>query len=164
MWISQSVHQHVAMEASGLPVERVLVEGCGTPIILPYADNLNVAGTDRVQVQAVKDVIVGRLRDLGFRVHEETDACSAAQSLGFMIDGERGVIHPIADRWDRIMKAFNWLSCRPKIEGRALERLLGHAIHLLRRELRVMLLTTATIVDKSCGPQQRRRLDGVRMF
>ena len=78
------------MNASGLGHDRVLVEGkpCpdlsdGSPIILPYADNLNVAGTSAEKVQEVKDKVVDRLRQLGFRVHEEIDAQHTCQSLGF---------------------------------------------------------------------------------
>ena len=106
-------------------------------ILVPYADNLNVAGTCSHRVQEVKDKIVTELRRLGFRVHEETDACTLAQSLGFLIDGEAGVILPIPERLDRILNAFEWLSHRPVVNGRQVERLLGHAMHicLLRREL-----------------------------
>lgn len=106
-------------------------------IIIPYADNLNVAGTDQSRVQAVKDCVVARLREVGFRVHEETDACTIAQSLGFVIDGEHGVVHPIVDRWDKTIKVFEWRSHGPRVSGRAIERLLGHTAHIcmLRREL-----------------------------
>ena len=145
MWIiSQRAHQRISLQASGLSIDRVLVEGKPCPdlsdgevILVPYADNLNVAGTCPERVQTVKDKIVEELRRLGFRVHEETDACTLAQSLGFLIDGEAGVIVPIPGRWDRIVKAFEWLSHRPSVTGRQIERLLGHAMHicLLRREL-----------------------------
>ncbi|CAJ1329097.1 unnamed protein product [Effrenium voratum] len=44
----------------------------GIPLLIAYADNLNVAGTCPSQVQAAKDGAVQRLRALGFGVHEET--------------------------------------------------------------------------------------------
>ena len=55
----------------------------------------------------------------------------------FLIDGKRGTISPIPERLDKVLKAFAWLARRPKVDGRSIERLLGHAIHmcLLRREL-----------------------------
>ena len=143
-WLSQRVHQFLSLEASGLSEDRLLVEGraCpdlsdGCPALIVYADNLNVFGTDPDRVQAVKDVIVEKLRSVGFRVHEETDSCSMCQSLGFLIDGKSGIISPIPERLDKILAAFRFLARRPKISGRSLERLLGHAMHicLLRREL-----------------------------
>ena len=144
MWLSQRAHQQIALEASGLGVDRVLVEGkpcpelaSGKPVIIPYADNLNVTGINADQVQRVKDEVVKRLRDLGFRVHEELDAHHTCQSLGFLIDGLNGTVSPIPERLDKICKAFTWLSRRPQVSGRSIERLLGHAVHicLLRREL-----------------------------
>lgn len=144
MWLSQRAHQQIALEASGLGVDRVLVEGkpcpelaSGKPVIIPYADNLNVTGINAELVQQTKDVVVKRLRELGFRVHEELDAHHTCQSLGFLIDGLNGTVSPIPERLDKICKAFMWLSRRPQVSGRSIERLLGHAVHicLLRREL-----------------------------
>ena len=52
MYWSQRIHQHICLEATGLGVDRLLVDGaaapdlsCGEVALLPYADNLNVAGT-----------------------------------------------------------------------------------------------------------------------
>ena len=144
MWVAQRVHQQISLISSGLGEDRVLVEGkpCpdlsqGEPIIIPYADNLNVAGADADRVQQAKDRVVAALRQLGFRVHEEMDAQSTAQSLGFFIDGLNGIICPIPERLDKIRKVFAWLAKRPRVNGRAVERLIGHAVHicLLRREL-----------------------------
>ena len=58
-----------------------LVTAC--PLIIAYADNLNVAGTDERAVQRAKDGAVQHLRSLGFGVH------------GFSIDGVKGVVTPI---------------------------------------------------------------------
>lgn len=144
MWLAQRAHQNVALEASKLDMARVMVEGKPCPdlsggevVIIPFADNLNVAGTNSQRVQQVKDAVVQRLREVGFSVHEETDACTLAQSLGFLIDGKQGVITPIPERLDRILAAFRWLAKRPEVDGRCIERLLGHAVHicLLRRQL-----------------------------
>lgn len=105
--------------------------------MIPYADNLNVTGISAQRVQEVKDLIVKKLRDTGFRVHEETEAQSTVQSLGFLVDGITGTIQPVPERLDRVVRCFAWLGKAPRISGRAIERLLGHAVHLcmLRREL-----------------------------
>ena len=144
MYFAQRAHQHLCLQATGLGVDRVLVEGRPSPdlsdsevALIPYADNLNVTGISAQRVQEVKDLIVKKLRDIGFRVHEETEAQSTVQSLGFLVDGVTGTIQPVPERLDRVVRCFAWLGKAPRISGRAVERLLGHAVHLcmLRREL-----------------------------
>ena len=144
MWIAQRIHQHQAALAVDCSPDQVLVDGrpppdlqAGSPVMIPYADNLNVCGTCKVSVQRAKDKVVQRLRDVGFRVHEEEDAALHAQALGFIIDGERGQVHPIPARRDRVRLCLLWLAKRPKISGRAIERIIGHCVHLfmLRRDL-----------------------------
>ncbi|CAK9028293.1 unnamed protein product, partial [Durusdinium trenchii] len=119
MWLSQRVHANICLQETGLSFERVLVDGNPCPdlsggevALLPYADILNVLGIDQARVQAVKDKIVGGLRRVGFIVHEELEACSIAQSLGFLIDGSSGVVTPIPERLDRVVKTFAWLAKR----------------------------------------------------
>ena len=93
------------LESTGLDPSRLLIDGVPPPsleggevAIIPYADNLNVAGLDQDRVQHVKDTVVAKLRATGFRVHEELDATDTAQSLGFYIDGVSGVVSPIPER------------------------------------------------------------------
>ena len=74
---------------------------------MPYADNLNVAGTYAARVQQVKDAVVKQLRSLGLRVHEEMDAHHTCQSLGFMIDGIAGTVFPIQDVWARFARPLD---------------------------------------------------------
>eukprot|EP00438_Fugacium_kawagutii_P003956 Skav200396 [mRNA] locus=scaffold1919:156792:162160:- [translate_table: standard] len=144
MWIAQRVHQNISLRASGLPHDRVVVEGRappslegGEPILIPYADNLNVAGLNPERVQETKDAVVAALRGHGFRVHEELDASDCAQSLGFLVDGASGIVQPVPEKLHKVRQAFRWLAGRPRVRGREVERLLGHATHLmmLRREL-----------------------------
>ncbi|CAK9098379.1 unnamed protein product [Durusdinium trenchii] len=106
-------------------------------LLLPYADNLNVCGINAEAVQRAKDGAVARLRQVGLTVHEEMDANNISQSLGYMIDGSVGQVTPIPDRLHRVQLAFKWLSRRPRVTGKAVQRLLGHAVHfmMLKREL-----------------------------
>ncbi|CAK8991991.1 unnamed protein product [Durusdinium trenchii] len=144
MWVAQRVHTHLCMEAGGLSLDRVIVESKAPPdlsdgevIIIPYADNLNVAGIDEQRVQQVKNKIVDRLREIGFRVREELEACSIGQSLGFLVDGAKGVVAPIPERLHKVRLALDWLARQPWVTGKQVERLIGHCVHfmLLRREL-----------------------------
>lgn len=145
MWLSQRVHQYQSQLGAGVSEDRVLVDGkpcpdlsSGEVLLLPYADNLNVAGIDAEKVQKAKDSAVSRLRAIGLIVHEELDACSTAQrSLGFLIDGKAGRVTPVPARLHRVQLAFQWLSRRPRVRGKSVQRLLGHAVHflMLKREL-----------------------------
>ncbi|CAK9091846.1 Putative surface protein bspA-like (TvBspA-like-625) [Durusdinium trenchii] len=141
MWLSQRVHQHQSQLGAGVSCDRVLVDGKPAPslsngevLLLPYAD---VCGINAEAVQRAKDRAVARLRQVGLTVHEEMDANNTSQSLGYMIDGAVGQVTPIPERLHRVQLAFKWLSRRPRVTGRAVQRLLGHAVHfmMLRREL-----------------------------
>ena len=144
MWIAQRIHQEQCMIASGLTADRLLTDRRPAPpldgqrpVIMPYADNLNVAGTNKEVVQDTKDKVVQHLRGLGFAVHEELDASNIADSLGYRIDGIAGTVQPIPAKLAKVSIAFEWLSRRPKVSGRMVEKLIGHAVHfmLVRREL-----------------------------
>ncbi|CAE8608177.1 unnamed protein product [Polarella glacialis] len=134
MWIAQRAHQHQAMLGSQVPFSHIIVDGApvpdlsdGSPVLLPYADNLNVAGIDRARVQAANDAAVARLREVGLIVHEETDASSMVQSLGFIIDGEVGSVRPAPEKLAKVIAAFRWLTHRPRVTGKMIEKLIGHA-------------------------------------
>ena len=144
MWIAQRIHQHQACVALCIPPSQVLADGRpppslieGEPVIIPYADNLNVCGVDQHRVQESKNKVVQQLRSVGFRIHEEEDASPVAQALGFILDGERGEVRPIPLKRDKLRLVLLWLGSRPKVCGKSLERVIGHSIHLfmLRREL-----------------------------
>ena len=92
----------------------------GQPLIIAYADNLNIAGTCAEQVQST----VAHLRSLGFGVHEEMDACTSAASLGFFVDGVKGTVSPIPQKVGLVVAAFKWLSRRPRVSGKSVEKLL----------------------------------------
>ena len=93
-------------------------------------------GTNKSEVQRVKDAAVAQLKRVGFRVHEEEDASPTAKALGFILDGKVGRVHPIPEKRDKIILALQWLAKRPRVSGLSLERIIGHCIHLfmLRRE------------------------------
>ncbi|CAE8634396.1 unnamed protein product [Polarella glacialis] len=144
MWIAQRAHQFQALIGAGLNQDRLLVDGRpapnlkdGTPIILPYCDNLNIAGTNRELVQQAKEGAVKRLREVGFLVHEEVEACLQVDSLGYTINGSTGIVAPQPLKAERLVKGFIYISRRPIMTGRQLEHVMGHCIHqmLLKREL-----------------------------
>ena len=143
MWIAQRIHQYQATVALNVPVDQVLADGRpapslveGKPVLIPYADNLNVCGTDREAVQNAKQKVVKHLRELNFRIHEEQDATPVVQALGFEVNGDLGIVRPIARKRERLRLVLLWLSTRPRISGASVERVIGHCIHMfmVRRE------------------------------
>ena len=144
MFFAQRIHQHQVMIGAGISHEQVLVDGRPPPmlddgksIVIPYADNLNVIGINKQDVQNIKDKAVARLRQVGFRVHEEEDASTTAKALGFIIDGDQLRVHPVPEKRDKVISVLRWLSQRPKVTGKCIERIVGHCIHffMLKREL-----------------------------
>ena len=124
MYWAQRVHQVQALIGSGLSQDRLLVAdqpspslAGGIPLLIAYADNLNVAGACPSQVQAAKDGAVQRLRALGFGVHEETDACTSADSLGFRLDGVCGVVTPFLKKLGLLRLLSD--GCRDGLESAA---------------------------------------------
>ena len=73
MFFAQRIHQLQVMIGAGISHEQVLVDGRPPPmlddgksIVIPYADNLNVIGINKQDVQNIKDKAVARLRQVGF--------------------------------------------------------------------------------------------------
>jgi hypothetical protein len=78
----------------------------GTPVLIAYCANLNVAGTDQARVDATKERIAAHLRSLGFRIHEETAASNLAESLGYLIDGKKGLVSGKHEKCQKVSGAF----------------------------------------------------------
>ena len=163
-WLAQRVHSHRAIIASRLPVSRLLNDVAvvpdisdGTPVILAYCDDLNVAGTDRGRVDDVKDRIAAHFRQLGFGVHEEVATTAVVDSLGYVVDGRRGLVSPKPDKCSKLVAAFTWLDLRPRVSGRIVEILIGHAVHimLLRRETLSALRGLYDFVSSRYDQRQR---------
>ena len=57
------------------------------------------------------------------------DWAKKIKALGF-------IRHPRPEKRDRVVLALRWLSSRPRVTGRVIERVIGHCIHMmmLRRE------------------------------
>ena len=164
MYWAQRIHSYQAALGAGLGPGREVFDGAPCPsldgpepIMLAYADNLNVVGTDCEEVQRAKDAAVAHLRSLGFVIHEELDATSSANSLGFFIDGVAGRVSPIPQKVSKVIAALRWLHRRPRITGKFIEKIIGHCVHffLLRRELLSVFRSLYQFVQDSYLKRQR---------
>ncbi|CAK0900339.1 unnamed protein product, partial [Prorocentrum cordatum] len=96
--------------------------------VLPYCDNINVAGIRREEVKEAKDVIVRRLRFVQFTVHEETEPETLSYSLGRVIDGESWVVRNRSERGERLRKVCEALEGGQPVTGRQMKQYLGHVV------------------------------------
>lgn len=90
-------------------------------------------------------------------MHEEVDASSLVESLGFQVDGKTGIVLPIPKKLGLVIAAFRFLSKRPRIIGKGVEKLVGHAVHfmLLRRELLCCMRNLYDFIQFSYGRRSR---------
>ena len=163
-WIAQRVHQHIALRGSGLSPQRLLVDAapapdlcCAEPLMLPYCDNLNLAGTSVLPVQQALERSILALESHGFDVHERVDATLQVESLGYCIDGESGLVSIRPAKLALHIPAWRWISSRPRISGRALERMLGHLVPflLLRREFLALPAALYSFAQRMKGRRAR---------
>ena len=166
MFIAQRVHQHQAMLAAEVDMSRVLVDGrpapsldqAGPPILVSYADNLNIIGTNKNSVQQVKDKIIDHLRKIGFRTHEEQEASEQVESLGFVIDGKAGEVYPKPNKREKVRKILLWLASRPRVSGKMIEKVIGHCIHFLTVKRELLAIFRAMYDFKTAHYESRVRL------
>ena len=126
------------------------------PIAMVYADNGLHLGIDRDRVDQERRLVASHLDSIGLETHEISEASVFTQSLGVIIDGERGEISATAMR---MIKLRNGLV--PLIRGRAttgaeLEHVLGHVlvIALLYRPslfTRMLIFEVVTLDGSHCG-------------
>lgn len=144
MYWAQRIHSFQALSGAGLDPSREVADGVacpslasGEPVMIAYADNLNIAGICKDRVQKAKDDAVAHLRSIGLIVHEELDATSSANSLCFHVDGVVGKVTPIPSKVGKVIAMLRCLASGPRVSGKMVEKLIGHCIHfmMLRREL-----------------------------
>ena len=102
-----------------------------------YCDNLTVFGTDKDKVaERAKSAIDGLTLE-GFPIHEIEEAASFAVSVGIEISGLKGLIATKPARRWKLRTVMEWLSARPRVSGKQVERCIGHStfVFLLNRPL-----------------------------
>ena len=139
--VCQAVAEDAAAAAGLDPALRV-VDGQAAPDLksgthLEYVDNFAALALDRETAQGIKDRMVAQLRSSGLPVHEEEDATSCAQLLGWVLDGERGRVAPTQRRSWRLIMATRAILALPTVTVDQLRRLVGHYtfLFMVRRPL-----------------------------
>ncbi|CAK0886389.1 unnamed protein product [Prorocentrum cordatum] len=104
--------------------------------VLPYCDNLNVYGVSREEVQQAKNLVVGQLRRVGFR-----------------LDGARWLAMNKPERAARLQRACRNLEGCRRVTGHMVRRWLGHVVDhfLIMREGLSCLRSCYDFVEKVGG-------------
>lgn len=137
-YLAQHAHGHLIRKFSDCDATDFLEMGRPAPTldtdrprVHAYCDNLSVFGTDRAAVQNRADSIIGGLEESGFTVHEKEEASTYAACVGVEINGLMGRVATKPGRRWKLRWALRWLSTRPWVTGRQVERVIGHAVFVL---------------------------------
>ena len=134
--------------AAGVLPSRIIVDGrpapslsTSVPVAMSYCDNGNIIGTCKEDVERVVTSVMAELRNMRLDLQDITGAALDAESLGVYVDGRRGLVRPLWRRLSKVVAACDFMSRRPNVTSKQLERLAGCItyISLLHRPLLSLL-------------------------
>eukprot|EP00438_Fugacium_kawagutii_P002485 Skav209078 [mRNA] locus=scaffold207:207591:211020:- [translate_table: standard] len=133
-FLIQALHEQSVLKSINIERKDLVLDGHPPPspnahscISMPYCDNIHSMSLDKEVCQRGCDDICETLSDLGFSIHEKTEASLQCQTLGGLIDGEKGIVRPTPQRTWRVILAFQYL-LSAKVSYKLVQRLLGHAM------------------------------------
>jgi hypothetical protein len=133
-YLVQHIHESTALSSLGLGRDHVVLDSSPAPdfsphtiLTMPYCDNVHCIGDDAVTVdRATKSVCKG-LEALGFTLHEEQSATTEMETLGGVVDGQRGQVRTTGKRIAYLSAAFDYVQTIV-VSVEDIQRLLGHAM------------------------------------
>ncbi len=144
MWLAQRAHVEAHVRA-GLSPACVVIDGRPAPtfeehgvIAMPYCDNGNILALSSEAAEVGVEKVMRQLRSWRLDLQDITGAVLKTESLGVYIDGERGLVRPSWKRLSNIVSACDFMSRRPRVTSKQLERLIGHITY-------IALLSPATV-------------------
>ena len=133
-YLVQQLHTENALNALGLDEKHLFLEGRPAPSlrddnlnIMPYCDNIHSICTDPSRCQEAKDSMVAALEDIGFELHEHMEASPVFETLGGVIDGDKGKVSSTKKRMWQLIFAFETAS-NIVVSAKTIQRLLGHSM------------------------------------
>ena len=135
-FLVQHIHEQSVLRSLNISRDELILDGrpvphlgSGAVVSLPYCDNVHTLSTDADLCNYSKQKIVRDLEELGFEMHEDEPASLQFETLGGLVDGERGEVRPTARRAWKIKLAFEHVMTIP-VSSKTIQKLLGHAIFL----------------------------------
>lgn len=133
-YLVQVLHEQAALSALGQDRDTVFLDGHPSPVLqhrgcysMPYCDNVHVLSLDPGVCQSGKDAVVAKLENMGFTLHEHTEASTITQTLGGILDGSTGQVRGTPRRMWSLILAFEHIS-NVVVSTELVQRLLGHAM------------------------------------
>jgi hypothetical protein len=99
------------------------------PVLAPYVDNANITARDRQSGDRVFGCMVQALLDKGFVLRDRKEGETTFEFLGFVLDGERGVLRHTAKRCWRLWFAIGRLLHSNRSSGQAMCVIAGPLCH-----------------------------------
>ena len=133
-YLVQQLHTDIALRALGLDERHLFLDGQPAPslendnlTIMPDCDNIHSISTDSSRCQDAKDGMVSALEEIGFELHEHVEATSVFETLGGVIEGEKGVVRSSLKRMWLLIHAFE-IAAVSVMSTKTIQRLLGHSM------------------------------------
>eukprot|EP00438_Fugacium_kawagutii_P033140 Skav227543 [mRNA] locus=scaffold2241:169914:174596:- [translate_table: standard] len=133
-YLVQQIHEASALQSLGCDRSRVVLDGYpslalkpGELLTMPYCDNVHCMGDHPDAVDEGWQYICSGLEQLGFSLHEEQNAGAVMETLGGVIDGERGQVRTTSKRMWYLIEAFEYIQ-HIVVSIDDVQRLLGHAM------------------------------------
>ena len=106
MWVAQRAVYHQVHEGGFFSPEQVLCDTLpapclapGRPLLLAYADNLNVVATNPEGAGQARDQFKDHFEATCFKMHELAGPSLEVTSLGYRICGAQRLVCPTAEKW-----------------------------------------------------------------
>eukprot|EP00438_Fugacium_kawagutii_P011539 Skav230147 [mRNA] locus=scaffold1301:267704:272380:+ [translate_table: standard] len=133
-FLVQHIHTELSLHALGVDERFLFLEGKpapslspGTTCLMPYCDNVHSISVDPQLCQVGKDTVCAKLEEIGFSLHEHSEASSLFETLGGIVDGSKGVVRASHKRMWQLIYAFE-AAADCIMDVKSVQRLLGHAM------------------------------------
>ena len=162
-WIVQRIAEYQTSRALGGDSRLQLTDHGPLPdldsgsFLVTYCDNVNVAGSCKETVQRDLTRVIDHLTGLGLPMHDIVPPATRVKSLGYVIDGAAGTVEPDAQKLHMLRQTARHLSTRPRVGRKAIEKFLGHFVHLALLHRGLLALPRA-LYDFAAASDQPRRL------
>ena len=161
-FLVQHLHTQIALGALGKDEKCLFLEGQPPPsfanddvCIMPYCDNIHSLCTSGDRCQVAKEAMASSLSSIGFQLHEHVEACTVFDTLGGVIDGEKGFVKPTRKRMWHLIFAFECAAwC--VVGTKTIQRLLGHSmvVCVLNRSGMAVFRKLYDFVASGCSPRK----------
>jgi hypothetical protein len=133
VYFCQQAHENVLVRSGVVSFSQKLSDFTASPPVicqlvgwLAYVDNSLVCGTDKKEVQRVRDACDAVFKEEGLLVHEQEAASPGVDTLGVVVDGKQGTVGPTSKRLWRLYQGLTALLDGFHLNSLQLSVIVGH--------------------------------------